>query len=194
CRGVERDRGIPRGRRGGRGESARQRAGSPESSCRSLPMTSEDPFPDLLRRLRAGDPQAAAELFRRHEPVLRRFVRTRMCHPQLRRTLDSIDVCQSVFGNFFRGVRLGRYDLQTPEDLCKLLVVMARNRVISHLRRPHVWRQQEGQSWDGNHDACELLVSREASPGGQTEARDLLEAVRCRLTAEERWLAEQHAL
>jgi RNA polymerase sigma-70 factor (ECF subfamily) len=156
-------------------------------------MTSENPFPDLLRRVRAGDPQAAAELVRSHEPVLRRFVRSQMWHRQLRRTLDSIDVCQSVFGNFFQAVRLGRYDLQTPEDLCKLLVVMARNNVISQMRRPHVWRQQERQSRDGGHDACDLLVSPEASPGWQTEARDLLEAVRSRLTDEERWLVEQHA-
>jgi RNA polymerase sigma-70 factor (ECF subfamily) len=156
-------------------------------------MTSENPFAELLRRVRAGDQQAAAELFRRHEPVLRRFVRTRMWHRQLRRTLDSIDVCQSVFGNFFQGARLGRYDLKNPADLCKLLAVMARNQVISEMRRPHVWRQQERQSRDGRHDACGLLVSPEASPGRQMESRDLLEAVRCRLTGEERWLVEQHA-
>jgi RNA polymerase sigma-70 factor (ECF subfamily) len=157
-------------------------------------MPADDAFLDLLRRVRAGDQQAAAELFRRHEPVVRRFLRVQMSHPQLRRTLDSIDVCQSVFAGFFRAIRLGRYDLKTPEDLCKLLVVMARNNVISQMRRPHVSRQQERKSPDGDHDACELLVSREASPGGQTEARDLLEAVRSRLTDEERWLAEQHAL
>jgi RNA polymerase sigma-70 factor (ECF subfamily) len=157
-------------------------------------MTSENPFPDLLRRIRAGDQEAAAELFRCHEPVLRRFIRTQMWHWQLRRTLDSIDVCQSVFGNFFQGVRLGRYDLQTPAELCQLLVVMARNKVISQMRRPHVWRQQERQPPDGANDACELLVSPEASPGWQTEARDLLRAIRDRLTDEERWLAEQHAL
>jgi RNA polymerase sigma factor (sigma-70 family) len=157
-------------------------------------MPADEAFLDLLRRVRAGDQQAAAELFRHHEPVLRRFVRIHMCHRQLRRTLDSLDVCQSVFGSFFQAVRLGRYDLKTPEDVCKLLAVMARNRVISQMRRPHVRRQQERQSADGDHDACELQVSAEPGPGRQAEARDLLEAVRRRLTEEENWLAEQHAL
>jgi RNA polymerase sigma-70 factor (ECF subfamily) len=156
-------------------------------------MTADDAFLDLLRRVRAGDQEAAAELFRCHEPVLRRFIRTQMRHQQLRRTLDSIDVCQSVFGNFFQRVRLGQFDLKNPADLCKLLAVMARNKVISEMRRPHVWRRQEQRSPDGEN-ACEPLVSPEPGPGRQTEVRDLLESVRHRLTDEERWLAEQHAL
>jgi RNA polymerase sigma-70 factor (ECF subfamily) len=155
-------------------------------------MTSNDAFPDLLRRVRAGDDEAAAELFRRYEPALRRFIRTRMWHRHLRRTLDSIDVCQSVFAGFFWGVRLGRYELKTPEDLCRLLAVMARNKVVSQLRRPHVTRQQEAS--EGERDTGGLTAPAEEGPCRQTEARDLLEAVRHRLTAEECWLAEQHAL
>jgi RNA polymerase sigma factor (sigma-70 family) len=157
-------------------------------------MSSADAFLDLLCRARAGDQQAADELFRRYEPALRRFIRTQMWHRHLRRTLDSIDVCQSVFAGFFHGLRLGQYDLKSPEDLCKLLMVMARNKVISQMRRAHVTRQQERQSPDGGGDAAGPLVSPEAPPGWQTEARDLLEAVRRRLTDEERWLAEQYAL
>jgi RNA polymerase sigma factor (sigma-70 family) len=155
-------------------------------------VTSDDAFPDLLGRVRASDEEAAAELFRRYEPALRRFVRTQMWHRHLRRTLDSIDVCQSVFAGFFQGVRLGQYELKSPEDLCRLLAVMARNKVVSQLRRPHVTGRQEPPKGEG--DAGGLTAPAEEGPCRQTEARDLLEAVRHRLTADERWLAEQHAL
>src|SRR5262245_23610315 len=54
-------------------------------------------FDELMRRVRAGDEQAAADLVRRYEPAIRRAVRVRLRDPQLRRLLDSIDICQSVF-------------------------------------------------------------------------------------------------
>jgi DNA-directed RNA polymerase specialized sigma24 family protein len=85
-------------------------------------------------------------------------------------------------------VRLGRYELHSADDLCKLLAVMARNQVISLSRRADVRLRQEWQPPDGDGDES---PSPEEGPGRRAEARALFEQVCRRLTEEERWLAEQ---
>jgi hypothetical protein len=59
-------------------------------------MSEQDTFADFLRRLRAGDEQAAADVVRRYEGVIRREARLQMTDPRRFRLLDSIDVSQSV--------------------------------------------------------------------------------------------------
>src|SRR5262245_18622455 len=63
-----------------------------------LRMAEENAFTDFIRRIRAGDEQAAVELVRRYEPAIRREVRFRLRNTRLRRLFDSMDVCQSVLG------------------------------------------------------------------------------------------------
>jgi RNA polymerase sigma-70 factor (ECF subfamily) len=155
-------------------------------------MSPEDSFVELMRRVRARDGRAAEDLLRRYEPAVRRIVRIRL-RPNMRRTLDSMDICQSIFESFFVRVNLGQYELNTPEDLRKLLAIMARNKVITRgVRPPHVHKHQEPPPRDGDSGAAEP-ASPEADPGRQAEARDLLEAAYRLLTDEERWLAEQRA-
>jgi RNA polymerase sigma-70 factor (ECF subfamily) len=96
-----------------------------------MAMTNGGPLRPLLDRIRAGDQQAASELVRRYEPVLRRAVRLRLRDRQLRRLLDSSDICQVVFLRFFVRVATGQYDLDTPEQVLKLLATMARHQVIN---------------------------------------------------------------
>jgi RNA polymerase sigma-70 factor (ECF subfamily) len=156
-------------------------------------MPPDDLFAELLHRVRDGDQQAAAELVRHYEASVRRVARIQMRDPRLRRCLDSMDICQSVFSSFFQRVYLGHYELKTPEDLCKLLATMARNKVIAQVRRPHVNRRQECQPRGEEDESGTEPAAPDASPARQAEARDLLEAVRGRLTEEERWLAEQRA-
>ena len=64
-------------------------------------MPPDDDFVELIRRVRAGDEQASALLVHRYEPAIRIAVRARLTDPKLRRVLDSMDICQSVLGNFF---------------------------------------------------------------------------------------------
>jgi hypothetical protein len=59
-------------------------------------MADDTTFADFLRRIRAGDEQAAAELVHRYEAAVRLAVRMRLGDARLRRVLDSMDVCQSV--------------------------------------------------------------------------------------------------
>src|SRR5215813_13431984 len=88
-------------------------------------------YTTFVRRVRAGDQDAAAELVRRYEPEIRLMVRTwlRLRDPRLRRVFDSMDVCQSVLASFFVRAAVGEYDLDQPQQLVRLLVGMARNKL-----------------------------------------------------------------
>jgi len=101
------------------------------------------PFRDLIRRVRAGEEQAAVELLRRYEPAIRRTVRARLRHSQLRRLLDSMDLSQAVLGSFFVYVALGRYDLERPEDLLQLLTSMAHHKLTDEARRQRAGKNLE---------------------------------------------------
>ena len=94
-----------------------------------------DVFDELIRRVRGGDEAAAAELVRCYEPVVRRFVRVRLAGSRLRRLFDSRDICQEVLGSFFARAARGQYELDSPEGLLSLLVVMARKKVAMRARR-----------------------------------------------------------
>ncbi|MBI3466204.1 MAG: hypothetical protein HY000_24585 [Planctomycetes bacterium] len=60
-------------------------------------MSGAHSFREMIRRVRAGDEDAATELVRQYEPEIRREVRMRLTDPRLRRGIESVDICQSVF-------------------------------------------------------------------------------------------------
>src|SRR5215211_7423448 len=97
-------------------------------------MTEPDSFADLVRRVRAGDPDAATDLVRRYEPAIRRVVRVKL-GGRVGALFDSMDVCQSVLGSFFLRAAAGQYAIDTPEDLMKLLASMARNKLAFQVRK-----------------------------------------------------------
>ena len=85
-------------------------------------MSHEEDFVEAIRRIRAGDEQAATELVRRYEPLIRREVRLHLEDQRLLRLFDSMDVVQSVLASFFIRTAAGEYDLESPEQLAGLLV------------------------------------------------------------------------
>src|SRR5947199_5003401 len=101
----------------------------------------EEHFQELINRVRGGDEQAASDLVRRYEPEIRREVRFLLRDPHLRRTLDSMDICQSVMGSFFARAALGEYNLDRPENLLRLFVTMTRNKIADASRRQHAQRR-----------------------------------------------------
>src|SRR5271165_3347405 len=106
-------------------------------------MTDPTTFASFMRRIRAGDSQAAEELVRRYESLIRREVRLHLEDRRLYRLFDSMDVCQSVLGSFFLRVAAGQYDLERPEQLVKLLVSMTRNKLASAARDQHRQRRDQ---------------------------------------------------
>src|SRR5690242_5885727 len=98
-------------------------------------MTETESFDGLMRRLRAGDPAAAAAVWQRYEPLLRRVVRLRLRDPRLRRLFDEADICQSVMASFFVRATAGEFELNGPEQLQHLLARMGRNKLVNAARR-----------------------------------------------------------
>jgi RNA polymerase sigma-70 factor (ECF subfamily) len=152
------------------------------------PMSEVDSFQDLIRRVRAGEEEAAAALVRQYEPAIRRDVRLRLRDPRLRRMFDSMDVCQSVLGSFFVRAASGQYELNSPEQLRKLLVTMARNKLIKQVDRHCADRRDHRRL--ASEPVQFVDIAAGASPSRQVAARDLLQQAHQRLSEEERRLAE----
>lgn len=154
---------------------------------------SDDPtFADFVQRIRAGDTQAAAELVRRYEPAIRMEVRLRLVDKRLRRVLDTMDVCQSVLGSFFIRAATGLYELDEPDQLVKLLVAMARNKVAHQARRQRALRRDVRREIELNSKAIDVPTAQ-PSPSRVIEGQELLGELRRRLTDEERRLGDLRA-
>jgi RNA polymerase sigma-70 factor (ECF subfamily) len=151
-------------------------------------MAADSSFDDLMRRLRAGDQAAAAELVRTYESAVRRAVRFRLSDAYLRSVLDSMDISQSVFASFFVRAASGQYELATPEQLMNLLVTMARNKLASHARKEQAERRDSRRT-DVTGDAGGLVAAG-PGPGQQVAAQELLREVYRRLSPEEQRLVE----
>jgi RNA polymerase sigma-70 factor (ECF subfamily) len=150
----------------------------------------DPPFAEFLRRVRAGDEWAAVELVRRYEPALRLEIRMRLRAPRLRRLLEPADLCQSVLKSFFTRAALGQYDLDSPENLLALLRSMARNKVAQQARRQQTQRRDLRRDVSLDADNKPELPATDPSPSQVAIGREMLEAFRGRLTAEERGLAD----
>jgi RNA polymerase sigma-70 factor (ECF subfamily) len=146
-------------------------------------------FEELIRRVRAWDQEATAELVRRYEPVIRRAVRFRLADARLGALLDSMDICQSVLKSFFVRAAAGQYDLENPEKVLALLAAMARNKLASQARRQGAQRRGGGRVAHGDQEQ-QQLISPGAGPSREVAARDLLQEVRLRLSPEERQVLE----
>jgi RNA polymerase sigma-70 factor (ECF subfamily) len=152
-------------------------------------------FQDLINRVRARDEQAAAELVRLYEPEIRRIARIRLADADLRRLLDSADVCQSVFIRFFARVTAGQFELTSPEQLLGLLVTMANNR-ISDLARMHRAKRRAGTGpgRPGTPEQLEGVADPRAGPPQVAALRDVYDAIRDCLSDEDRYLVDQRGL
>jgi DNA-directed RNA polymerase specialized sigma24 family protein len=155
-------------------------------------MRDDDVFTDFLRRVRSGDEQAAAELVKRFEPVVRMEVRLRLSDPRLHRLFDSVDICQSVLASFFVRAATGCYELDDPGQLVRLLVVIARNKVAQQARAQHALRRDRRREVGLGGEGA-LVPSRDPSPSRQVAGRELLAEFHRRLTGEESRLAELRA-
>ena len=144
-------------------------------------MPEDDEFPELIRRIRVGDTEAALELIRKYEPAIRREAHLRL-GPTLRPLFDSMDLCQSVLGSFFVRVAAGHYELESPAHLMGLLVTMTRNKVREKARRRYESRLGENEPVaEGTNHAAHILN------------QDLLNEFRRRLSEDERLLWDRRS-
>jgi RNA polymerase sigma factor (sigma-70 family) len=142
-------------------------------------------FENFLAALQDHDEEAAAELVRRYEPLIRRVIRMRLTDPRLRRVFDSIDICQSVLASFFDEVKLGQLEVNTEGHLRNLLVRMATNKLIDKVRREQHSAGGLPAEWEP--------AAAEPSPSQVAAQRDLAREIQSRLSEKERWLAQRRA-
>jgi DNA-directed RNA polymerase specialized sigma24 family protein len=155
-------------------------------------MRDDTPFADFIRRIRAGDAQAAAELVQRYESVIRVEVRHRLSDPRLRRLFDSLDISQSVLASFFLRAASGQYELDQPAQLVKLLVGMTRKKVAFQARKQRALRRDNRRLEALNPETHDVAAT-DPNPSQVLIHQELLESFRQRLSAEERQLAELRA-
>jgi RNA polymerase sigma-70 factor (ECF subfamily) len=97
----------------------------PPGDHTSLPAAGDA---DLVRRYRGGDEAAAADLYLRYARRLRALA-GQYCGPPYTGRFDADDVVQSVFREFFEGVRRRAYDVPPSGELWGLLMVLALTKV-----------------------------------------------------------------
>jgi RNA polymerase sigma factor (sigma-70 family) len=152
-------------------------------------MSEPTSFDELIRRVRAGNQNAATELVQRYEPSIRRAIRFRLTDSRLVRVLDSMDICQSVFASFFVRTAAGQFDIEQPDQLLRLLVAIARNKlakqVTNQQRQCRDYRRVEGGELDEGQ-----FVAADASPCQIVAGEELLLKADRLLSDEERQLRE----
>jgi RNA polymerase sigma factor (sigma-70 family) len=148
----------------------------------------EETFAELMQRVRAGDQDAASSLVKRYEPAIRRAMRFRLSGSKLGTVLDSVDICQSVLASFFIRAASGQYELETPEQLQKLLAAMAKNKLAFQVRRQYAQRRDQRRDEAAADD--QLMAGNVGTPSRQVSARELLQEVHKRLSPDERQLVE----
>jgi RNA polymerase sigma-70 factor, ECF subfamily len=84
----------------------------------------------LLGRIRSGDQDAALQLYFRYADRLIRLA-SQNTPAELSPRFDPEDIVQSVFRTFFRRAAKGQYEAPEGDELWKLLLVMALNKVRS---------------------------------------------------------------
>jgi RNA polymerase sigma factor (sigma-70 family) len=153
-------------------------------------VATETMFLELMQRVRAGDESAALELHATYADQLQRIIRVRLTQPALRRQMDSIDICQSVFADFFVRTALGEYDLRSPTELIKLLATMGRHRLIQHAQKQRAARR-DIRRIEGGAVEDFAIPGGDGTPSQIVSARELLQRCQDRLTDDERALLEQ---
>jgi len=135
----------------------------------------DDDFVNLLARVRGGDDVAAAELVARYERAVLRSVRSRLS-PSMRGALDSMDVMQSVHRSLLTGLKIGRFEFATPQQLVGLAVVMVQRKVARHWRKLRRFPLAGSGAADPATAApLETIASDESAPSEIATANDLLE-------------------
>ena len=156
-------------------------------------MPEQDTFADFIRRIRAGDEQAAVEMVRRYEPLIRREIRLQLEDSRLSRLFDSMDICQSVLKSFFFRTAAGQCDLDTPQQLQRLLVTMAKNKLASAARSQHRQRRDQRRVAAEGEEKLKGVAANIPTPSQIVAGKELLERFRQALNEEERQVADLRA-
>jgi DNA-directed RNA polymerase specialized sigma24 family protein len=153
-------------------------------------MAEEASFRDLMRRVQAGDPQAALEIVRNYEWAIRLQVRVRLTQPDLRRLLDSMDIVQRVWASFFPRVVAGQYEVDDPKKLLNLLITLAHNKLLDEAKNLRRKRRSNSQAPGGIYAQNEP-VDPHPGPVQVVEEREFVQQFREHLSAHDQSIWDQ---
>ena len=136
-----------------------------------------EPLATLIAGIRAGDERAVVDLLQRYEIEVRRFLRFQLSSPSLRRLVDSVDLCQSVFFAFVEDVRRGKHRSLTQDQLKALLMAIARNRLVDVARRQRAQKRGSGRVVNAATDVMGALADQRPGPAEIVERDDAFAAV-----------------
>src|SRR5438045_3939685 len=104
----------------------------PETHPRASPRVPGPQSSDasLLRWIQGGNQEAATQLYFRYAERLRALVEAESS-PDLARREEAADIVQSIFSSFFSGVGKGYYDVPAGEEIWKLFLVIALNKICA---------------------------------------------------------------
>src|SRR5690242_14346541 len=91
-------------------------------------------FSDLLALARQGDEAALSQLVNEYEREVHTVARIRL-GSALRPYVDSLDLVQSVHRSLLIGLRDGRFDISTPQNLVALALTIVRRKVARQWRK-----------------------------------------------------------
>ncbi len=131
-------------------------------------------FGDLMAQVQAGSEEAAWQLVEEYGETIRRTVRAAL-NPRIRKSFDSLDFVQLVWSSLFkRKENLNRF--AEPSELAAFLMVMARNKVCSEMRKSLFTKKRNAgreESLDeASANSARQMVGREPSPSDIAEARE----------------------
>jgi RNA polymerase sigma factor (sigma-70 family) len=133
---------------------------------------------DLVARWRAGDEEAATELYTRHARRLAALAGKRMSE-KLSRRLDPEDVVLSAYRSLFAGIDAERFTVQRSGDLWALLVAITLNKLRRQVERHTAARRalaREATTDTAAEAGCEV-AGREPSPVEAAALADEVEAL-----------------
>jgi RNA polymerase sigma-70 factor (ECF subfamily) len=123
-------------------------------------MPAEDSFADVMTRLRAGDEDAAAQVFRRFTHRLIALARAHL-DGRLRQKVDPEDVLQSAYKSFFLRHAEGELALGGWDGLWALLALITARKCGRYAQRFHAARRD---------------VRAEVAPAGGADESGVVEA------------------
>ena len=125
-------------------------------------MSESDPVPDVVRRLREGDPWVADALFALYAWRLTQLAE-RNLSDKLAGRLDGEDVVQSVFRTFFRRGAAGEFQIDSSAQLWRLLVTITLRKVAAQ-GRYHTTQARDVAAEAGGDAWLAAAVAREPGP------------------------------
>lgn len=147
------------------------------------PSFAEMDFQELVRRAAAGSDAALTCLLQRCEPKFEIVARVSL-GPLLRSQVDTLDLVQSMKRMLIPGLRAGRFQFESPEQLVALAATVIRRKVALY------WRRQRRKNVPSIPEAAlaEVAGLQHDSAVREIENEDYLARLLERLTPEERRL------